>query len=258
MGHERVGILPRRKPWQEIVGLMQSALNDEFPQTADLVSETLSQVRDRYRKLHNDSGVQAAFAYLLALSTSSLPAADGLSSVDTGLEKNPSPLRITADLANWVRLHEASPEYAELACRAAADTISYWTREKSKQQLLFDDAQNAVNIWGSTDGRAFSDISRTFFTKLTERYIRYFIERNASAESQSLKSRQNFGEALSQHFEVISRHAFETTKITQSFSAAWFNKYAQKERPGNKEISGFLAVAFGKMQEELTREGGSK
>jgi len=258
MGHERVGILPRRKPWNEIVSLLRLALEDEFTKTASLVSQTLAEVKNRYRRLHQDSGVQAAFAYLIALSTSKLPSVEGLASVDTKLEKNPSPLRITVDLANWVKLHTNSPEYAELACRAAADTISYWSREKSNQQLLFGDSTNAIHIWGDTDGRAFSSISRTFFAKLTERYVRYFIERNASAESPSLQSRQRLEAALSAHFDEISRHAFETTKITQSFAAGWFNKNTKTERPGDKKISGFLAVAFGKLQEELSREGNSK
>ena len=255
MGHERVGILPRRKHWNEIVSLIRHTLEDEFAKTANLASQTLAEVKTRYRRLHQDSGVQAAFAYLVALSTSKLKAAEGLASVDPKLENNPSPLRITADLANWVKSHANSPEYAELACRAAADTISKWTREKSNQQLLFDDSTNALHVWGNTDGRAFSSISRTFFAKLTERYIRYFIERSASAETPSLQARQRLEVSLSAHLEEISQHAFETSKITQSFAAGWFNKNTKYQRPDDKEISGFLAIAFGKLQEELSREG---
>ena len=258
MGHERIGLLPRRKPWNEIVSLLRSALEDEFSKTASLVSQTLGEVKFRYRHLHQDSGVQAAFAYLIALSTSKLPSVEGLASVDPKLEKNPSPLRITVDLANWVKIHTDSTEYAELACRAAADTISYWTKEKSNQQLLFDDSSNAVHIWRDIDGRAFSSISRLFFAKLTERYVRYFIERSASAESPSIQARQRLEASLSAHFDEISRHAFETTKITQSFAAGWFNKNTKIQRPGDKEISGFLAVAFGKLHEELSREGNSE
>lgn len=254
MGHERVGILPRRKPWNDIVKLLRESLESEFSSTAGLVSQTLSEVSNRYRRLHQDSGVQAAFAYLIALSTYKLPPTEGLSSVNPELEKNPSPLQITTNLSNWVRLHATSAEYAELACRAAADTIAYWSREKSNQGLLFSESSNAVNIWANTDGRAFSNISRSFFSKLTERYIRYFIERSASAESPTLKARNRLEESLTDHIENISRHAFETAKITQSFAAGWFNKNAKDKRPGNKEISGFLSIAFGKLKEELTRE----
>lgn len=254
MGHERVGILPRRKHWYEIVSHIRLALEGEFSQTATLASQTLAEVKTRYRRLHQDSGVQAAFAYLIALSTSELPADEGLASVDPKLHSNPSPLRITTDLANWVNSHTGSPEYAELACRAAADTIAKWSREKSNQQLLFDDATNAMHIWGNADGRAFCTISRTFFAKLTERYLRYFIERSASAETPSFEARQRLQASLSDHLEEISQHAFETSKITQSFAAGWFNKNARDQRPSDKAISEFLAIAFGKLQEELSRE----
>ena len=146
MGHERVGILPRRKPWNEIVTLLRASLENDFSNTASLVSQTLSEVRNRYNRLYKDTGVQAAFAYLIALSTSKLPSEEGLSSANPELDKNPSPLKITANLSNWVNMHANSAEYAELACRAAADTIIYWTKEKSNQKLLFGESSNALHI----------------------------------------------------------------------------------------------------------------
>jgi glycine cleavage system H lipoate-binding protein len=258
MGHERVGILPRRQRWNDIVLHIRDALEGDTADIATLVSKTLGNVRSRYMRLPHDTGVQAAFAYLVALSTSELPAHGGLTAVDTKLQDNPSPIRITTDLANWVNSHRASPEYAELSCRAAADTIAKWSREKSTQKLIFDNAINATSIWGNSDGRSFCTIARTFFAKFTERYLRYFIERSASAEAPSLKARQQLQMSLSGHIDEISQHAFETSKIIQSFAAGWFNKYARDHRPGDTEIVGFLTHAFGKLQEELAREDISK
>ena len=177
-----------------------------------------------------------------------------MTDVDTKLAENPSPIRITSDLADWVNKHKGSHEYAELASRAAADTIAKWTRENSKQKLLFDDAARANNIWSKTDGSSFCNIARTFFSKLTERYLRYFIERSASSETKSLRARQVLNDNISNHINDISKHAFETSKITESFAAGWFNKYAKDRRPNDKELSNFLTHAFGKLHEELTRE----
>ena len=257
MGHERVGILPRRKPWHDIVAELRLALEGTPSATAILASDTLKQVRARYQKLPEDSGVQAAFGYLVALASSDLPGSGGFSSADIDLSKNPSPFQITSELTKRVQSHIGSPEYAELACRAAADTIAAWTRQNSRQQYLFDDMANAENIWGNIDGRKFCDISRTFFSKLTERYLRYFIERSASAEAPSMEARELFGEALSEHMANISRHAFETSKITQSFAAGWFNKHVSECKPTDAQLSNFLAIAFGKLEEELLREGRS-
>ena len=66
MGHERVGVLPRTKRWNKIVAELA-----EFP-TADanvpeIASGTLECVRTRFREIHNDTGVQAAFEFLIGL-----------------------------------------------------------------------------------------------------------------------------------------------------------------------------------------------
>lgn len=258
MGHERVGILPRRKPWLDIVSGIRVALSGGSSATASLASDTLQQVRSRYQRLPQDNGVQAAFGFLVALSSPDLEGYGGFSGVSIDLSKNPSPIRLTTELVKWVEAHKGSPEYAELACRAAADTIAERTRQNSRQQHLFDDGAHAQNIWGNVDGREFCSIARTFFSRLTERYLCYFIERSASAEAQSIEARQRFGQTLSAHMDDISKHAFETSKITQSFAAGWFNKYATESRPTDKQLAGFLALAFGKLQEELSREDRSR
>ncbi len=59
---------------------------------------------------------------------------------------------------------------------------------------------------------------------------------------------------LIEHIDVTSRHAFETARITQSFAAGWFNKYANKTLPADEDINNFLRIAFGKLREELWRE----
>ena len=254
MGHERLGILPRQKNWYSIVDDIRAALDGDIDETSLLVSNTLKNVRDRYRKIFLDSGVQAAFAYLVALSTSNLPSKSKLTSIEVNLQQNPSIFKITSELSKWVTVNASSNEYAELASRAAADAIAMWHRQNTNQRSLFDDESTTSAIWTNIDGRSFCTISRTFFAKFTERYMKYFIERSASAETSSIQKRDKLQQALAKHVDAISQHAFETSKITQSFSAGWFNKYAKNRRPTDKQIVGFLSLSFSKLQEELSRE----
>jgi len=254
MGHERLGILPRRKNWNVIVDDIRVALGGDSNDTSILVSNTLHIVRDRYRKIFLDTGVQAAFGYLIALSTSDLRSESGFASAPIDLDKNPSIFKITSELSKWVASNTDSNEYGELASRAAADAIACWYRQNSKQQNLFDEEISAHEIWSNVDGRSFCTISRTFFAKFTERYMKYFIERSASAQTSSVGERDKFQKVLSAHIDAISQHAFETSVITQSFSAGWFNKNAKVQRPTDKQIIGFLSKAFSKLQEELSRE----
>ena len=254
MGHERLGSLPQTRRWRAIVEEI-SRSQGYADKVADLADRTLHNVRGRFSNLHRDSGVQAAFAYLVSLATAALPRTTGLSSPETGLEGNPSPARIAKNLSDWVRRHALSQEYAEVACRAGADAIADWTRSRSAQGLLFDARDSASDIWSeSANAEGFCQVARSYFAHFTERYLRYFLEREASAQLPSFEARERFTRSLHDHLDHVSRHAFETSKITQSFAAGWFNNHARESRPTDTEIRGFLATAFGKLQEEMQRE----
>ena len=96
--------------------------------------------------------------------------------------------------------------------------------------------------------------SRLFFSKFTERYLNYFLEREASASMASVSERDRLASQLSEHIDGVSKFAFETSRITQSFAAGWFNNYARDRYPSKDESRSFLNVAIGKMREELRRE----
>jgi len=257
MGHERVGVLPRTKRWQDIVESLSSDSITDPQFISDLAENTLNNVKSRFQNIHRDKGIQAAFGFLISLATNNLPKSGGMSSPDISLEDNPSPVRIAKSLNDWVKKNAESFEYAEIACRAAAETITEWSKSHSEQQLLFDEGVSASFIWEqSSDGRGFCQVARSFFANYTERYLNYFLEREASAHIGKFNDRQTFSKVLENHIDAVSQHAFETSKITQSFAAGWFNKHAKDSRPTDIEIENFLRIAFGKMHEELQREAG--
>ena len=66
--------------------------------------------------------------------------------------------------------------------------------------------------------------------------------------------RDVFQKQLKDQIDAVSRHAFETAKIAQSFAAGWYNRHAKDKVPADDEIAGFLAIAFGKLREDLRRE----
>ena len=84
--------------------------------------------------------------------------------------------------------------------------------------------------------------------------MNYFLEREASAVSKTIEQRDVFQKQLKDQIDAVSRHAFETAKIAQSFAAGWYNRHAKDKVPADDEINGFLAIAFGKLLEDLRRE----
>lgn len=255
MGHERVGTLPRTKRWQNLISDISIIEEQKQPQIATIVKKTLDNVRTRYNRIYKDTGVQAAFGFLVSLAINNLAQSVGFSSAEVKLDDNPSTVRLAQLLNIWVSKHAGSMEYAEIARRAGSDTIARWTQQKSVQGHLFSKDYDAKNVWNyASNAKGFCEVARIFFAKFTERYLRYFLERAASAELSSLSIREDFSRRLQSHLDDVSKHAFETSKITQSFAAGWFNKHALETRPSDSEIEGFLAIAFGKLQEELRRE----
>jgi hypothetical protein len=255
MGHERVGILPRTKEWRRLVdGIAQTAGTPELIPV--LVSDTLSRVRVRFENVHADPGFQAAFRFLLGLATTRASIGSSPSAFPAfDLQANPSPLRLTADLQAWVDAHAVSLEYADLATRAAADAILFWTAKRTGQEDLFPQASTASQVWADArNGAAFSEIARVFFGKFLERYVNYFLDREASARLPNVEARARFALSVARHVDQLATHAFETTKIAQSFAAGWFNKNARSHRPNEVAIEAFLAFATGKLRQELQRE----
>lgn len=248
MGHERIGVLPKTKRWRAIVA--EIATVDTPPSDVpEIARHTLNALGSRYVDLASDTAVETAFGYLIDFARM---AAGKQAAADIA---NKSPLSIVIDLGQRLAATEGSMETAEIVRRAAADAVATWGRENATTQSdLFADSAPG-NPWrGLGTGAGFCELSRLFFSRLTERYLNYFLDREASAALPNLQSREQFRRHLQAHLGEVSKHSFETAKITQSFAAGWFNKNAVTNQPTRAQIRRFLSYAFAKLREDLRRE----
>ena len=257
MGHERVGSLPHSQRWLDVIDdIAGAALPDG--NVRGLASATLRNVNSRLQDVQGDSGFIASFQFLLGLALSSSPGLDkdSLGELFVDLDGNPSPLKIANALGQYIDANKQSPEYAEIARKAAVDAISAWTEQQSSQlSLIGDDREQALRVWArANSGGGFCEVSRLFFGKFIERYLNYFIGREASSHLVNTESRERLARRLENHVDGVSRHAFETAKITQSFAAGWFTKHAQDRMPTPNDISDFLSYAVSKLRNELLLE----
>lgn len=261
MGHERLGILPKSKRWTTVVKGLNSFSAIENNVT-EIAQQTLTNVHNKFENIERDKGVQAAFQFLVLLSIAAKHREPYKFLVSKGinLSKNITPLQIAKAVTEWVINHRESNEYASFAGSAAIDAISEWyQKNQTFQESLFAGDKDHFEVWRkAADGSGFCEISRLFFSKFTERYMKYFLERAASASMDSIENRNHFNKALQEHLSEISKHTFETAKITQSFAAGWFNKNAKHEVPSARKIQSFLNIAFGKLKGELLREENKK
>lgn len=257
MGHERVGILPKSVRWNRLVFQMGGFFASEVPVGA-LAAQTLQNVRRQYETLFQDDAVKAAFAFLVkfAHACRSQDPHEALKASGIPMAEKATLLSIVRTLKEQIPQQQAVTEYGQITIGAAADAIGNWYKQNASQQLpLFEPSDEFLDSWRPLgNGSGFCELSRLFFGKVTERYLNYFLERAASATCPSLEHRERFQEDIRSHVDAVSKHAFETAKITESFAAGWFNGHARDRIPTNREIEGFLSVAFGKMRDELRRE----
>ena len=260
MGHERVGALPRTRRWQVVIGGIADAASVDGD-VRELANATLENVRTRLLAIHEDTGFVASFQFLLGLALSASPSVEraSLGELAVDLGANPSPLKLASALGQYVADHSQSAEYAEIARKAAIDVISVWTEQQTRQLSFTGEHEQASEVWRrASDGSGFCEVARLFFGKFVERYLNYFIGREASSHLANTEDRERLARRLGSHVDGVSHHAFETARITQSFAAGWFNRYAHDGMPAAAEITGFLSHSVGKLREELLREESSQ
>lgn len=256
MGHERIGYLPRSKSWRDIVNDI-GRFSEQNPYTNKITQGTLRQVRARFEHLEKDPSVISAFRILLEIAFA-FKMDDPIKylrdrKLINSSELSPIQLAISIHNNNPIKIN--SNEYNTISKQAAIDAINCWyTANKPKEENLFSNKLNSEEILSRTaNGSGFCELSRLFFSKFTERYLKYFLEREASSVV-AYSNRVLFNNEIEKHIDLISKHAFETSKITESFAAGWFNKNVKTSFPSDKQIKGFLSYAFHKIANELLRE----
>lgn len=257
MGHERVGTLPKTEKWRGIVQRISSYTGGQKP-IEEIATQTTRNVRQRFQNIEEDGGVFSAFKYVLALSSCSKSdqAFEKLKQHGIDLPHDFNLYDLAYSIQEYVDRNLESKEYSAFASQSMLETISEWAKQNESNQInLFDSGNKGLELWKkAANGTGFCEISRLFFSKFTERYLKYFLEREAASSINNIYDRKKFNENLEQHVDKISKHAFETSKITQSFAAGWYNKELKANFPSDKKIKGFLSFAFRKINSELIRE----
>ena len=201
MGHKRYGHLPRTRKWKSILAELGNFVLGEAD-VGSIAQKTLQNVQGKYSKLQNDPSINSSLEYLLHLSIA-FRQNNPLDYLNTNqmMDGNELSLLKLAKGASKYRADEiASHEYKVFAKQALVDTINTWYRKnKDSGHTLFSDKVD-VNFVFSKAGSAngFTDLSRIYFSKLTERYLKYFLEREASSKISNIYDRDRFSEKISE------------------------------------------------------------
>lgn len=255
MGHERIGFLPRTKQWNAIVDQLSSYDGNEDTVTK-IASDTLDCIKKTYEQMPFDESVVKAIKYLATLSYSANQDDQVKFLNENGYQADAkiSLFSLMLSAQKYIETETGSLEVNKIAKDAALQAIVTYQQEHQRAQLSLFESETET-VWKNVgSAAAFCELARTFFSAFTDRQIKYYIERSAASEINDYRILQSFSNTLSTQADAIANHAFETSKIMQSFAAGWYNNYASNTLPSDEKVASFLRVSFGKMREEFRRE----
>lgn len=266
MGHLRTGNIPKTRKWRDVVSSISSLSGIGDIPYDEIAEKTLEASNQFLRKLPYDEAFQCCFQFLVTLSIAGRDQDVGESAKNFGInvEGEPTKIKLSKALRDWIDANHPKSydsEIASLARQATADTIASWINENSSanQLSLFSVEEDPYRPWRvSSKGNGFCKLTRSFFSNFTSRYLNFFLSRAANSNLKTYDERRKFNDAINKNSEKVAQHAFETTKLVQSFSAGWFNKQSKKESPPSfHDIRGFLIHSFEKLREEfrIQKEG---
>lgn len=163
-----------------------------------------------------------------------------------------------ASVQKYITTDDGSLETNKLAKDATLQAIiDYQQRHETNQLSMFSDQPQSV--WENVgSGAAFCEMTRTFFSSFTERQLKYYLERAAASYIDDYDRLDQFNRQLATQSKAIADHAFEISKLTESFAAGWFNKNVadmfQRERPKSENVFNDTIHSILSVHDEFTRE----
>ncbi len=257
MGHIRIGRLPHRLKWREVVGLLA-----ETPKDAEAISRaTVLAADERLRQLRDDPSLNHCFWLLTRVTWAARSDTflNELSWLGIKVKGNASTLGFIAALANQAQTetskHPESGPVSELASlamrRALTETVGQQGGTLFGSSLT--DLQLALR--GYSTRERFGELAQRFFGDFLGRTLRSYVDRelpNLVGVSPSLRTVSDSAETV----QAIDQHARESALILRDYAASWYSKHNWDSQGeiSLDETRGFVAYALLKLRQELKRE----
>ena len=255
MGHIRLQSLPRTRKWIQVLDLIGGGAG-----TPEVAAATMDASQGGLAKAAKDPGL----VHTVWLLTQVPLAARGENFVADlrrlGLEVSDSPglLEVvgafTGAVDTYLGHRGGRTDLAEMSQMAAAETLTALAAPQTTN--LFGttsaDVQRAFRSFSTT--KQFSTLAKEFFSRLSKKYLTYFLSRELSnyvsgdGRFKSINEHAEFNEALDLHCRQAAR-------IIEEFYGGWFSKTHFEEGITPDKAAGFVHVALKKLRAELAKGG---
>lgn len=253
MGHKRLLRLPATQKWQQVVELVAGRAELE-----GIAAAAAKAAEGSLPEASRDPALVRAFWLLtqIPLAARSQEFREGLGRVGIEVGARPSLVDVVAALTDAVDRHVGHTggrtDLGEMAQLAAAESLSSIAGRDLPG--LFgatpDDVKLAISRL--TGKERFSELARDFFSRLTARYLGYYLSRELSNH---VGPDRRFS-SIREHAEfdlALDRHCRETSRIIEEYAGDWFSKKNFEKALTPEEAGRFASRAFRKIRNELRR-----
>jgi hypothetical protein len=219
----------------------------------------LRAIKNSYINSPNDESIKKAFAYLttLAFSAKRDNQIAYLNSHGFVVDANLSILSLVESAKRLITTENVSLEINKIAKDSATRAVIVYHEHHHGDNKLFGPfAGNPLLSIGN--GAAFCELTRSFFAAYTEKRIQYYTGRVAARAIGNYGKTERFTSGLTALSISSADRVFETSDVTESFAAEWFNGHAKNSLPSNEEATKFLRVFFNKTLVEFLLEDDEK
>ncbi len=255
MGHIRLGRLPRTRKWQAVVAL----LGGDAP-LADIAAASAAAAQSGLRLAHADPALAHSFWLLTQIPLAARSGDFAASLEQLGLRAGPKPTLISVvagfseAIDHYLRRIGGRSDLGEMAQLAAAESLSAVAGRDLPSLFSPTEGDLKLALSRLTAPDRFAVLARDFFSRLTRRYLDYFVSREISNHVGSGKRFASI-DAHTAFNAALDRHCRETSRIVEAFAGGWYSKTRFRGELTPEKAGKFAYVAFRKIQAELRRRG---
>lgn len=256
MGHTRLGKLAQTKRWRGVIELI--AAGADVSQIADV---TLKAAEDAfaYVKVNDDQGFNQA-AWIMVQLGIAAKKDDSIQYLrENGIDipsqtTLPGIISAISDaMENHLNHKGERSDLSEIAHRALVGAVTDTMRPKLEGRLFATTSDDVKKVLGEFHKeKTFSELSRNFFSKLTNGSIDYFLSQIMSSQVGEGQRFVSMNEKA-QFDKALTIHCKEASKIVEEYSGGWFSKHMYTEGGdiSRTSVQGFASYAMKKMTDAL-------
>ncbi|MCX6995798.1 MAG: hypothetical protein NTV49_01615 [Kiritimatiellaeota bacterium] len=256
MGHVRLGQLLKTRPWIKVVELISTGAD------VSKVAEATMLASDKALKfVQQDAGFRES-VYLLAqigIAASKTDPVAHLASVGIVLPKNATvvdmALAISQGLERNINETGRRSDFGEKARGALVGAMTDHLQNRLGGLFIPSGDEVMSAFKGLHTSNAFGEFGRSFFAKLTNGCMEYFLTKTLGTHLGEGRAFRTMNQ-MSEFQRAMDTHCWESSKIVEGYCGDWFSKH-RYEGGGDiskKSAEGFGWFALEKMRKEITFE----